>query len=353
MKILLTGGAGFIGSNFILNFIDKNEILNLDKLTYAGNIENLNSLKEHPNYVFNKCDITDSVLLNDIIDKYQPDSIINFAAESHVDRSIDGPKEFINTNILGTYELLNASFKYYQKLDFQKKDFFKFLHISTDEVYGSLGKDGKFTESTSYKPSSPYSASKAASDHLVKAWYHTYGLPTLITNCSNNYGPYQFPEKLIPLVIVKCLSNEGIPIYGDGQNVRDWIYVDDHCKGIYEVLQNGKIGETYNIGGNQEISNLELVYQICDILDKIRPSKTMDSYRNLITFVKDRPGHDFRYAIDSTKIQNQLKFFPKETIHSGLRKTINWYLENEDWIENIKQNKYNQERLGINIKWKV
>ena len=350
MKILLTGGAGFIGSNFILNFIDKNEILNLDKLTYAGNIENLNSLKEHPNYVFNKCDITDSVLLNDIIDKYQPDSIINFAAESHVDRSIDGPKEFINTNILGTYELLNASFKYYQKLDFQKKDFFKFLHISTDEVYGSLGKDGKFTESTSYKPSSPYSASKAASDHLVKAWYHTYGLPTLITNCSNNYGPYQFPEKLIPLVIVKCLSNEGIPIYGDGQNVRDWIYVDDHCKGIYEVLQNGKIGETYNIGGNQEISNLELVYQICDILDKIRPSKTMDSYRNLITFVKDRPGHDFRYAIDSTKIQNQLKFFPKETIHSGLRKTINWYLENEDWIENIKQNKYNQERLGINIK---
>jgi dTDP-glucose 4,6-dehydratase len=350
MKILLTGGAGFIGSNFILNFIDKNQILNLDKLTYAGNIENLNSLKEHPNYLFNKCDITDSLLLNDIIDKYQPDSIINFAAESHVDRSIDGPKEFINTNILGTYELLNASFKYYQKLDFQKKDFFKFLHISTDEVYGSLGKDGKFTESTSYKPSSPYSASKAASDHLVKAWYHTYGLPTLITNCSNNYGPYQFPEKLIPLVIVKCLSNEDIPIYGDGQNVRDWIYVDDHCKGIYEVLQNGKIGETYNIGGNQEISNLELVYQICDILDKIRPSKTMDSYRNLITFVKDRPGHDFRYAIDSTKIQNQLKFFPKETIHSGLRKTINWYLENEDWIENIKQNKYNQERLGINIK---
>ena len=350
MKILLTGGAGFIGSNFILNFIDKNEILNLDKLTYAGNIENLNSLKEHPNYVFNKCDITDSVLLNDIIDKYQPDSIINFAAESHVDRSIDGPKEFINTNILGTYELLNASFKYYQKLDFQKKDFFKFLHISTDEVYGSLGKDGKFTESTSYKPSSPYSASKAASDHLVRAWYHTYGLPTLITNCSNNYGPYQFPEKLIPLVIVKCLSNEGIPIYGDGQNVRDWIYVDDHCKGIYEVLQNGKIGETYNIGGNQEISNLELVHQICDILDKIRPSKTIDSYRSLITFVKDRPGHDFRYAIDSTKIQNQLKFFPKETIHSGLRKTINWYLENEDWIENIKQNKYNQERLGINIK---
>ena len=350
MKILLTGGAGFIGSNFILNFIDKNEILNLDKLTYAGNIENLNSLKKHPNYVFNKCDITDSVLLNDIIDKYQPDSIINFAAESHVDRSIDGPKEFINTNILGTYELLNASFKYYQKLDFQKKDFFKFLHISTDEVYGSLGKDGKFTELTSYKPSSPYSASKAASDHLVRAWYHTYGLPTLITNCSNNYGPYQFPEKLIPLVIVKCLSNEGIPIYGDGQNVRDWIYVDDHCKGIYEVLQNGKIGETYNIGGNQEISNLELVHQICDILDKIRPSKTIDSYRSLITFVKDRPGHDFRYAIDSTKIQNQLKFFPKETIHSGLRKTINWYLENEDWIENIKQNKYNQERLGINIK---
>jgi dTDP-glucose 4,6-dehydratase len=350
MKILLTGGAGFIGSNFILNFIDKNQILNLDKLTYAGNIENLNSLKEHPNYLFNKCDITDSLLLNDIIDKYQPDSIINFAAESHVDRSIDGPKEFINTNILGTYELLNASFKYYQKLDFQKKDFFKFLHISTDEVYGSLGKEGKFTESTSYKPSSPYSASKAASDHLVKAWYHTYGLPTLITNCSNNYGPYQFPEKLIPLVIVKCLSNEDIPVYGDGQNIRDWIYVDDHCKGIYEVLQNGKIGETYNIGGNQEISNLELVYQICDILDKIRPSKTIDSYRNLITFVKDRPGHDFRYAIDSTKIQNQLKFFPKETIHSGLRKTINWYLENEDWIDNIKQNKYNQERLGINIK---
>ena len=345
MKILLTGGSGFIGSNFILNYIDYHEILNYDKITYAGSNNNLESISNNKNYTFQKGDIKDFDLLYSTIFKFNPDFVINFAAESHVDRSIDGPKDFIETNILGTYELLNSSLKYFKSLNQDKQSIFRLLHISTDEVYGSLGKKGKFLEKTSYNPSSPYSASKAASDHLVKAWYHTYGLPILITNCSNNYGPYQYPEKLIPLIITNCLLNKELPIYGDGLNIRDWIYVNDHCSGIFEVLKKGKIGETYNIGGNQELTNIFLVQKICDILDEIKPSKKVKTYRDLIVFVKDRPGHDFRYAIDSTKIKNELGFTPKETIDKGLRKTIKWYINNQNWINNIKL-KYNQERLG-------
>ena len=346
MKILVTGGAGFIGSNFILNFIENHQILNYDLITYAGSNNNLDSIENHKNYTFQKGDIKNHVLLDQVINEFAPDSIINFAAESHVDRSIDGPKVFIETNILGTYEMLNSTLKYFKSLDGNKKEDFRFIHISTDEVYGSLGHEGMFSESTPYSPSSPYSASKASSDHLAKAWYHTYDLPVIVTNCSNNYGPYQFPEKLIPLIISNCLSNKELPIYGDGLNIRDWIYVDDHCRGVFAVLCNGKIGETYNIGGNEELTNIALVEKICDILDEIKPSEINRSYRGLITFVKDRPGHDFRYAIDSTKIKNELNFTPKETIDVGLRKTIKWYLENQDWINNIKVNSYNQERLG-------
>lgn len=346
MKILLTGGSGFIGSNFILNFIENHQILNYDLITYAGSNNNLDKIKNHKNYTFQKGDIKNHVLLDQVINEFAPDSIINFAAESHVDRSIDGPKVFIETNILGTYEMLNSTLKYFKSLDGNKKEDFRFIHISTDEVYGSLGHKGKFSESTPYSPSSPYSASKASSDHLAKAWYHTYDLPVIVTNCSNNYGPYQFPEKLIPLIISNCLSNKELPIYGDGLNIRDWIYVDDHCRGVFAVLCNGKIGETYNIGGNEELTNISLVEKICDILDEIKPSEVNKNYRDLITFVKDRPGHDFRYAIDSTKIKNELNFTPKETIDIGLRKTVKWYLENQDWINSIKENSYNQERLG-------
>ena len=346
MKILLTGGSGFIGSNFILNFIENHQILNYDLITYAGSNNNLDTIKNHKNYTFQKGDIKNHVLLDQVINEFAPDSIINFAAESHVDRSIDGPKVFIETNILGTYEMLNSTLKYFKSLDGNKKEDFRFIHISTDEVYGSLGHKGKFSESTPYSPSSPYSASKASSDHLAKAWHQTYDLPVIVTNCSNNYGPYQFPEKLIPLIISNCLSNKELPIYGDGLNIRDWIYVDDHCRGVFAVLCNGKIGETYNIGGNQELTNIALVEKICEILDEIKPLKANNSYKDLIIFVKDRPGHDFRYAIDSTKIKNELNFVPKETIDIGLRKTIKWYLENQDWINSIKISGYHQERLG-------
>ncbi len=346
MKILVAGGAGFIGSNFILNYIDKHIILNYDKLTYAGNINNLNSIKNHKNYSFIKGDIKDQNLVTKTIYDFKPDAIINFAAESHVDRSIDGPQDFINTNIVGTFVLLKSAFSYFNNLNKDKIKNFKFLHISTDEVYGSLGLMGKFKETTPYNPTSPYSASKASSDHLVKAWHHTFGLPILITNCSNNYGPYQFPEKLIPLMITNCLEHKKLPIYGKGDNVRDWIFVDDHCKAVYKVLKYGKLGETYNIGGNQEMSNIDIVNNICLILDKLNPSDKLDSYRSLITFVKDRPGHDFRYAIDSSKIESTLNFYPKENLKTGLKKTINWYLSNLDWINKIRLEKYNQERLG-------
>ena len=348
-KIFITGGAGFIGSNFILQLFRNKyniEILNYDKLTYAGNLDNLFEIKDFNNYTFVKGDITDTNKVSETINSFQPDAIINFAAESHVDRSIDGPKDFIETNILGTFTMLNCCLEYFKSLDIEKAKGFRFLHISTDEVYGSLGNKGKFKETTPYAPSSPYSASKASSDHLVMSWYHTFGLPVLITNCSNNYGPYQFPEKLIPLMIINCLEHKNLPIYGKGDNIRDWIYVDDHCRGIYEVLLNGNIGNTYNIGGKEEIRNIEIVNSICSILDKIKPSNKYSSYSKLITFVKDRPGHDFRYAIDSNKIETELSFYPKETLNTGLEKTVKWYLSNLDWINKIRTEKYNQERLG-------
>ena len=328
MKILVTGGAGFIGSNFILKYIKEHIILNYDKLTYAGNLNNLISIQNHKNYSFVNGDIKDKVLVNKALLDFKPEAIINFAAESHVDRSIDSPQDFIETNILGTFILLNSTLNYYRNLDKDKKKNFRFLHISTDEVYGSLDKTGKFNETTPYNPSSPYSASKASSDHLVKAWYYTYGLPILITNCSNNYGPYQFPEKLIPLMIFNCLEHKPLPVYGKGDNIRDWIYVDDHCRGINEVLNRGRISETYNLGGSQETTNINIVNNICLILDKLVPSMKIDSYKSLITFVKDRPGHDFRYAIDSSKVESELNFHPNETIYTGLYKTIKWYLDN-------------------------
>jgi len=346
MKILITGGCGFIGSNFINNnVLDKNnKILNLDKLTYAGNLENLSSINHHSNYEFINGDICNKQLVINIIEKFQPDTIINFAAESHVDRSIDSPMDFIQTNIVGTAILLSSVFNYWKK---EKNKNFRFLHVSTDEVFGSLENDGLFTENTPYDPSSPYSASKASSDHLVRAWNRTYGLPTLITNCSNNYGPYQFPEKLIPLMIANCLDGKSLPVYGTGENIRDWLYVKDHCDSIYEVVNRGKVGETYNIGGNNEIQNIKLVKSICKVLDKIRPRSNGDSYVKLITYVKDRPGHDLRYAIDSSKIKNELGWKPNETFETGLLKTIKWYLDNEKWWRNIQNNNYNQERLGL------
>jgi dTDP-glucose 4,6-dehydratase len=345
MKILVTGGCGFIGSNFILNRVNNNNtIINLDKLTYAGNSNNLSSLENNSLYDFINGDICNYELVINILEKYKPDCIVHFAAESHVDRSIDNPMQFINTNLLGTATLLNAANNYFFK---KEKNNFRFIHISTDEVFGSLGSEGFFTESTPYDPSSPYSATKAGSDHLVRAWNRTFGLPTIISNCSNNYGPYQFPEKLIPLMIANCIDEKPLPIYGNGKNIRDWLYVNDHCNAINKIIDSGVIGETYNIGGNNEIANIDIVKIICNILDKIRPSKNIKSYSELITFVSDRPGHDFRYAIDSTKIINELKWNPTETFNSGIQKTIEWYVNNESWWRNIQKNNYGQERLGI------
>ena len=350
MKILVTGGCGFIGSNFVLQQINttQNTILNLDKLTYAGNLNNLSKVSKDPRYEFVQGDICDSNLVSNTISYFHPDAIVHFAAESHVDRSIHGPMDFVNTNIVGTATLLNVSRKYIEARS-QKPEAgnFRFLHVSTDEVFGSLGDDGLFTETTPYDPNSPYSASKAGSDHLVRAWTRTYGFPALITNCSNNYGPYQFPEKLIPLMIVNCIDEKPLPIYGEGLNIRDWLFVEDHYDAIYSVLRNGAIGETYNIGGNNEISNIDIVNTICSILDELKPRSGGKSYNNLITFVTDRPGHDFRYAIDATKINNTLGWSPKETFASGIRKTIQWYLDNESWWRKIQDGTYNQERLGI------
>ncbi|MBI72449.1 MAG: dTDP-glucose 4,6-dehydratase [Candidatus Marinimicrobia bacterium] len=344
MKIFVTGGLGFIGSNFISMQIDKhkNEILNFDKLTYAANVNNLLKYKKNKLYNFVQGDIVDSKKILKILNSYKPDCIINFAAESHVDRSIDGPKEFINTNIIGTYELLNATLKYYELNYKENENQFRFIHVSTDEVYGSLGKQGYFKENTPYNPSSPYSASKASSDHLVRAWNLTFNLPTIITNCSNNYGPFQFPEKLIPLMIINCIKHNNLPIYGDGKNIRDWLYVADHCDALYSVILNGKNGETYNIGGNQEKNNLEIVSAICKILDDKIPSNKIDSYKELITFVKDRPGHDFRYAIDASKIKKHLNWSPRYTFEDGIKKTIDWYIKYKDWWKNL----YSSERLG-------
>ena len=345
-KCLVTGGCGFIGSNYIRTVLDREEnlhIVNLDKLTYAGNIQNLNGISSN-NLTIVKGDICDVDLVNSLFEKYQFDTVVHFAAESHVDRSIEGPAEFIQTNVVGTLNLLEQSRFFYNKTN---NDNFRFLHVSTDEVYGSLGDDGKFLETTPYDPSSPYSASKAGSDHLVRAWNRTFGLPTLITNCSNNYGSYQFPEKLVPLMIINCLQGNPLPVYGKGENVRDWLFVGDHCDAIHTVLAKGEIGETYNIGGNNEIKNIDVVTIICSLLDEISPRKNGSSYSDLITFVKDRPGHDFRYAIDAGKIQNDLGWSPNESFETGIRKTIHWYLDNQNWWKTIQDNNYRQERLGV------
>ena len=350
MKIIITGGCGFIGSNFISRQMTStnNKVLNLDKLTYAGNIDNLNSVKTESRYSFIKGDISDKKLVTDIFNEFKPDKVVHFAAESHVDRSISGPMDFIQTNIVGTSVLLDVATKYWiSQKPTNKKTSFKFLHVSTDEVYGSLNNEGFFTENTSYDPSSPYSASKASSDHLVRAWHRTYGLPILITNCSNNYGPFQFPEKLIPLIIANCLDGKPLPVYGKGLNVRDWLYVVDHCDAVYTVLKKGTVGETYNIGGNNEIRNIDIVKKICEILNMLRPLKKGKKYETNITFVQDRPGHDFRYAIDATKIKKALGWTPKETFDTGIKKTIKWYIDNESWWRNIQKKTYNQERLGL------
>lgn len=345
-KCLVTGGCGFIGSNYIRTVLDREEdlhVVNLDKLTYAGNIQNLNGISSN-NLTIVKGDICDVDLVNSLFEKHQFDTVVHFAAESHVDRSIEGPAEFIQTNVVGTLNLLEQSRIFINKTN--NKDF-RFLHVSTDEVYGSLGDDGKFLETTPYDPSSPYSASKAGSDHLVRAWNRTFGLPTLITNCSNNYGSYQFPEKLVPLMIINCLQGNPLPVYGKGENVRDWLFVGDHCDAIHTVLAKGEMGETYNIGGNNEIKNIDVVTIICSLLDEISPQKNGSSYSDLITFVKDRPGHDFRYAIDAGKIQNDLGWSPNESFETGIRKTIHWYLDNQNWWKAIQDNNYRQERLGV------
>jgi len=348
--ILITGGCGFIGSNFIQYILANTKyqnVINLDKLTYAGNLNNLLDIQKDERYIFIQGDICDHNCVRNIFKEYIPSVVVHFAAESHVDRSIDSPLQFIQTNIIGTSVLLQESLDYYIYLNEEFQSKFKFHHISTDEVFGSLGEGGYFSESTAYDPSSPYSASKASSDHLVRAWHRTFGLPITISNCSNNYGPYQFPEKLIPLMILNCLAEKPLPVYGTGENVRDWLYVQDHCDAINMVLQKGTIGETYNVGGNNEIQNIQIIKDICTILDEVKPAESGKSYHQLITFVKDRPGHDFRYAINSTKIKQGLGWQPHETFQSGLRKTINWYLDNKVWWIETQENIYQQERLGI------
>lgn len=351
MKILITGGAGFIGSAVIRHIIQNtnNQVLNIDKLTYAGNLESLKEIDQHSNYEFKQIDICDTEQITAAIDAFQPDAIMHLAAESHVDRSIDGPAAFIQTNIVGTYTLLEAARKYWMSLDVEAQQNFRFHHISTDEVYGDLeGMTDLFTETTSYAPSSPYSASKASSDHLVRAWHRTYGLPVIVTNCSNNYGPYHFPEKLIPLVILNALDAKPLPVYGNGQQIRDWLFVEDHARALYKVVTEGVVGETYNIGGHNEKQNIEVVKTICKILDELKPQANGQTYASLITFVKDRPGHDLRYAIDATKIQNELGWTPTETFETGIRKTVEWYLNNLDWCHRVQDGSYQRERLGVN-----
>lgn len=347
MKILVTGGAGFIGSAVVRHIINNTNdaIINVDKLTYAGNLESLNSVCENNRYTFIQADICDAKLITDIFKQHQPDAIMHLAAESHVDRSIDGPSEFIQTNIIGTYTLLEAARQYWNQLPTDKKAAFRFHHISTDEVYGDLeSTTDLFTETTPYAPSSPYSASKASSDHLVRAWQRTYGLPTIVTNCSNNYGPFHYPEKLIPLIILNALEGKALPVYGNGQQIRDWLYVEDHARALYKVVTEGKIGETYNIGGHNEKANIDVVKTICSILEELLPNKPNDieNYSDLITYVTDRPGHDLRYAIDATKIKNELNWVPDETFETGLRKTVEWYLSNSEWVEHIKSGSYQQ-----------
>jgi dTDP-glucose 4,6-dehydratase len=341
--ILVTGAAGFIGSNFVLDWLAQSDetIINLDALTYAGNLENLASLKNDARHIFVHGDIGNFDLVSQLLAKHQPRAVVNFAAESHVDRSIHGPEDFIQTNIVGTFRLLEAVRAYWNGLDDEAKAIFRFLHVSTDEVYGSLAKDDPaFSESNRYEPNSPYSASKAASDHLVRAYHHTYGLPVLTTNCSNNYGPYHFPEKLIPLVIHNALSGKPLPIYGDGQQIRDWLYVKDHCSAIRRVLEAGRVGEVYNVGGWNEKANLDVVHTLCAILDELSPRADGKPYKEQITYVKDRPGHDRRYAIDATKIERELGWKPAETFETGIKKTVQWYLENQSWVENVTSGAY-------------
>jgi dTDP-glucose 4,6-dehydratase len=343
MTILVTGAAGFIGSNFVLDWLDKKDenVISLDLLTYASNLENLASVKTHLHHIFVKGNISDRALTSQLLKDYKVRAIINFAAETHVDRSIHEAQDFIETNIVGTYHLLESARAYFSNLDDVQKKAFRVLHVSTDEVYGSLHKlEAAFKETNRYEPNSPYSASKAASDHLVRAWHHTYGLPVITTNCSNNYGPYHFPEKLIPLCILNALNAKPLPIYGDGQQIRDWLYVKDHCSAIRLVLEKGNLGETYNIGGSNEKTNLEVVHAICLILDELKPRSDAKSYRDQITFVKDRPGHDRRYAIDATKLEKELAWQPQETFETGLRKTVMWYLEHQDWWNHVVSDEY-------------
>jgi dTDP-glucose 4,6-dehydratase len=352
MTLLITGGAGFIGSAVIRHIINSTEhtVINIDKLTYAGNLESLELIENSDRYAFEQADICNASEIRIVLNKHQPDIVMHLAAESHVDRSIDGPSEFIQTNIVGTYMLLEEVRYYWLGLKINKKDAFRFHHVSTDEVYGDLeDSDDLFTEETSYAPSSPYSASKASADHLVRAWQRTFQLPTLITNCSNNYGPYQFPEKLIPLIILNALKGENLPIYGDGKQIRDWLYVGDHVKALLHVALNGKIGETYNIGGHNELKNINVVKTVCNILDELAPSKFdgVDKYEQLITYVDDRAGHDFRYAIDATKISDELNWTPDETFSTGIKKTIEWYLKNTIWCDRVKDGSYQGERLGV------
>lgn len=348
-NIFVTGGAGFIGSNFILDYLSSDcvnlngKVINFDKLTYAGNLSNLRLVENHPNYIFKRGDICNKSLVRELFEEFRPKFIINFAAESHVDRSIYEPQDFIETNVVGTYHLLESAREYWGGLDESQKKVFRFLHVSTDEVYGSLEKtDLAFNEMNRYEPNSPYSASKAASDHLVRAWHHTYGFPVLTTNCSNNYGPYHFPEKLIPLCILNALNNKLLPIYGDGLQVRDWLYVKDHCSAIRAVLNKGEVGETYNVGGGNEKTNLEVVHLLCEILDELRPNSNGKSYKEQIIFIKDRPGHDRRYAIDATKLERELGWKPQETFETGLRKTVEWYLKNQDWVSHVLSGEYQQ-----------
>ncbi|HHF3038891.1 TPA: dTDP-glucose 4,6-dehydratase [Vibrio diabolicus] len=350
-KILVTGGAGFIGSAVVRHIIrdTQDTVINLDKLTYAGNLESLVDVSESERYYFEQVDICDRAELDRVFSEHQPDRVMHLAAESHVDRSIDGPAAFIETNVMGTYHLLEAARQYWSGLEDARKSAFRFHHISTDEVYGDLeGADDLFTETTSYAPSSPYSASKASSDHLVRAWQRTYGLPTLITNCSNNYGPYHFPEKLIPLMILNALDGKPLPVYGDGMQIRDWLFVEDHARALYKVVNEGEVGETYNIGGHNEKANIEVVKTICSLLEELRPNKPagVESYESLITYVKDRPGHDVRYAIDATKIAQELGWTPEETFESGIRKTVEWYLNNPQWWQRVLDGSYSLERLG-------
>jgi len=348
-RILITGGAGFIGSAVVRHVIRETEdqVLVVDKLTYAGNLDSLAPVSNDPRYTFVRADIGDATTMRGLFERFQPDAVMHLAAESHVDRSIDGPGEFIHTNIVGTFTLLQGALGYWRAMPKPKKDAFRFHHISTDEVFGSLGEEGLFCETTSYDPRSPYSASKAASDHLVRAWYHTYGLPIVVTNCSNNYGPYHFPEKLIPLIIINALEGLKLPVYGKGANVRDWLYVDDHARALFAVVTRGTVGETYCVGGRCEKTNLDVVKTICALMDELAPSANIGRREDLITYVADRPGHDMRYAIDASKVATELGWEPRETFESGLRKTVEWYLDNRTWWERIRSGVYRGERLGV------